>query len=343
MKKKKNIFNFILFILIFLIMLRLLGKMFIPKADSDVYYKNEIYKKGYDLDYIGAGCSEMNRGISPMIIWNQTGYTGYNIGSSGERIYTTYYSLKSVLEYTKPKYVFLSTEIIDKKYPLNKYLLRQNWERKPINFASLEMMTNENHKFDIFEYIHSFFPIFAYHQQWKHIEKEPEDYRTKGHYVRAKNYQKKRPTEENFNKYFKKTDKRKKINKLNIKYLLKINELLKSKNIKLVIVGFPNINTYSYSIHNTIKDIAEKNNIEFIDFNEHMDEYKLDYKMDFEDTTHLNGLGAKKLSTFIADYLKSKDELVDKRNDPKFDTWNKDYDVYMKHYNSVVDTIKAEE
>lgn len=340
MKNKIKFLNLILFILIFFVLLIIFGKILIPKKVSDIYYKNEVYYRDYDLDYIAAGCSEMNRGISPMFIWNDTGYTGYNIGASAERIYTTYYSLKSILKYQNPKYVFLSSELIHMTYPLNKHLLRENWERKPINEVNFEMLGDKIYNFDTYDYIHSIFPIFAYHQEWKHFGKIPSNHETRGHYVKAKSKVKKQPSDKDAKKYFKKTDKVKKINDINIEYLLKINKMLKEKNIKFVIVGMPNFQTYSYAAHNAIKEISEKNDITFLDFNEYMGKYNIDYRMDFEDKTHLNGLGAKKLSSFISDYLKSQGDLKDKRKDENFQNWNKDYKTYLKYYKKVTKNIK---
>ena len=42
----------------------------------------------------------------------------------------------------------------------------------------------------------------------------------------------------------------------------------------------------------------------------------------------MNYKGALKLSDYIAEYIKSKNIVVDHRNDPKYNSWNRAYKIY---------------
>ena len=48
----------------------------------------------------------------------------------------------------------------------------------------------------------------------------------------------------------------------------------------------------------------EKNNLSFIELNDHLEEIGIDGKTDFADELHLNESGAEKTTDFIAKYLK---------------------------------------
>lgn len=67
-----------------------------------------------------------------------------------------------------------------------------------------------------------------------------------------------------------------------------------------------------------------------IDFYDHLDEIKLDLSIDYYDESHVNYGGAKKITSFLIDYLKENYTLEDHRSDRKYDLWNQnkyDYNI----------------
>jgi len=62
-----------------------------------------------------------------------------------------------------------------------------------------------------------------------------------------------------------------------------------------------------------------------------MDQLGFDEKTDFQDkSSHLNDLGAFKLSHDIGEHLKNNYNLPDHRGDPEYARWNDDWQIYQQ-------------
>lgn len=93
----------------------------------------------------------------------------------------------------------------------------------------------------------------------------------------------------------------------NIRYLDMIRELCEEKNARLVLVRAP-LPCYDKTIEmtNTVMDWAEEHNVEFVNCMKVTDVIGLDFGTDSLDGgTHLNENGGKKVSRYIAEYLKN--------------------------------------
>ena len=102
-------------------------------------------------------------------------------------------------------------------------------------------------------------------------------------------------------------------------YLDKITELCKKNNIELILTKAPSIYPYWYEEYDKqLQEYAEKNNVEYINLLNYVEEIGIDYTQDTYDSgMHLNLYGAKKLSAFFAEFLKNNYSLIDfrKNND----------------------------
>ena len=92
----------------------------------------------------------------------------------------------------------------------------------------------------------------------------------------------------------------------NIRYLDQIRELCEENNVRLVLVRAPfPCNDKIVEMTNTVMDWAEENDVEFINCMKVTDVIGLDFVTDSLDGgTHLNQSGGKKVSRYLAEYLK---------------------------------------
>ena len=113
---KNIVLKVLSFVIIGLIILNVLGKVFIPKwitvKDNRMTY---IVKGFYEepknsLDVIFMGNSDVYRGISPITLWDEYGIASYNFVSSGQRMWTAYYTLEESLKYQKTKLIVLNMD-----------------------------------------------------------------------------------------------------------------------------------------------------------------------------------------------------------------------------------------
>lgn len=291
--KMKNIIKSILFIVILLIMLISLSYVFLYEGDKDGFSTIGIAGEKYNtIDFVVIGDSESYMSIAPIEIWKQYGYTGYVRGSAAQKLCKTYDLLKETLRNQQPKVVIIETNAIFRNYKISKLISTE---------------------------LSSVFPLTEYHDRWKTwIDKDMINKLTsdsKGYYysnevksVNGKGYMRRSKISE-------------KIPKKNMVYLNKIFNLCEKNNIKVILLSTPSVRNWNYEKHNSIQEIAQKNNIDYLDMNL-SDDVNINWTEDTKDRgDHLNYSGAKKVTMALGNYLEQLHILEDHRNDERYDNW----------------------
>ncbi|SER55730.1 hypothetical protein SAMN04487884_10744 [Butyrivibrio fibrisolvens] len=95
----------------------------IMQAVFKVVQRKESYEKYADffdvadqIDVLYLGSPHVINGVNPVQIFEQYGYTGYNMGGHGSVMPSTYWELMLALEYCNPKVVFVDTYMLEKNY-----------------------------------------------------------------------------------------------------------------------------------------------------------------------------------------------------------------------------------
>lgn len=116
------------------------------------------------------------------------------------------------------------------------------------------------------------------------------------------------------------------------KYLNDIKDLCVSNNISFIITKIPYFsNNVNRTVCHDIEKWAVDNDIHFLDYFKCFDEIGIDLNTDFRDETHLNILGARKITRYFGPYLKEIVDLEDHRGDSKYSLWEEsdfDYAVF---------------
>ena len=88
-----------------------------PKTSYTKIIK-EFYKEPKDsLDVVFVGDSSIYKGVSPMQLWHEHGIASYNYASPTQRVWDSYYCVKEVLNYQKPKVIVMDTNQIFREDP----------------------------------------------------------------------------------------------------------------------------------------------------------------------------------------------------------------------------------
>lgn len=114
----------------------------------------------------------------------------------------------------------------------------------------------------------------------------------------------------------------------NEEWLHKIIDLAEEKDIPLCFFVSPCIvEEYQQMQLLYIEQLAEKRGIPYLNTISLMDELKIDVTQDFMDRNHTNHFGSKKVSEYMAEYLKQNYELPDRRGDSRYQLWDENAEI----------------
>ncbi len=287
---------------------------------------NDFYALPKDsLDVVFIGSSHSYCTFDPEIFDSKLGIKSFQMGMPLQHMDTTYYTLKEILNYQKPKCVVLEVywDMIDDEFELTQasYLFQvlknDELEREYIDevFPLAEKL---KYSIDEFRYQNDYFAFKSAEYRTK-IENKfdvamPAKAKQEGtEYYRSKGFNycdyKMLPDEYDKTNQFKELDGRKwEINKTQQKYLLKLTDLCKENNINIVwvtapiaIVSMDHIKNYDM-IHMTIERLAEENDVEYVDYN--LVSRNILTNDNFRDDAHLNYSGVEIVDNDFLEILK---------------------------------------
>lgn len=302
-KKRIHVLGFISGLLILIVIVSMLFN-----NDENVYdaaavkSKTEEIRKEADnsIEVLFLGDSLCYSSFYPIYLYQEQGYTSYVCGTSAQRICDTYLILKNAFKTQSPKLVVLETNCIYRK------------------------LDNGKNGDEIMNWLIKKIPVFKNHSYWKNLTKN----------VEIKYNQRKEEGQKGFKlrrtvipyrggEYMSKTDDCKKIPEVSSEYLKKIADLCRENNAELILVSTLSPKNWNYEKHNGVGQWAADNGIPYLDMN--MENcIKIDWDCDTKDGgDHLNLEGAKKVTSYIGNYLKENYHLTDYREEASYLTWDK--------------------
>ncbi len=302
----KRLFKVILFIVIFLIILSLLWKILIRKGDgfgSDVSSFYNIEENTLDLIFFGS--SHCYSTFSPYILEEKTGLKSYNFSTQQQPINITYHFMIEALKTQKPKYFVLETRMfaIDDEY-MEEGVVRDALDKmkmSPNKIAAINESV-ENPEERTSYYIN----IIKYHSRFMEIGFEEIKNAIQGKTVDNKGFVGLPAGTDVYldNSSVLGITETTELTNKNLQFFNQIIELCKQNNITLILAKSPCILTEQDVMHyNTVKKIAEENNLQYIDYNMMFDELGFSFPEDFYDYGHLSKSGAEKVTNNFAEYV----------------------------------------
>ncbi len=306
-----------------------------------------------DCDYMVLGTSNVFYNVNPLVIWNETGYTGYNVSSEQAPLIISYYELKAELKKRVPKTVYLDCGAFSYNYGKPSFN-QLSLDKMPLSLDKLKLISelgeddekNQISKKNTYAKINYLIPLYKFHERWKEIFEGTLKSRyhakyehtfmgyvaEKSTYVYEKEYRW-LPTLEEFGGAY-----LTEISDLNREYLGKIRALCEENQVELVLFKTPS-KGWIREMHDAVKAYAAKEGLAFFDMNEEavLQELGIDEKKDFADSSsHFNIYGAEKVSRYLAAYMKENSSFQDRRgqNDPMETAWDQMYREYLEYKES---------
>ena len=359
MKQKiGRIVKIICFCLVAVLMVNALEGLFKPKWLENRWASSKTNKSFYELEknsteVLFFGASVIAATADPYQLYEDYGISSYNLGVMSQPMIGTFFWFKEALDTQDIKVAVVEIKSAGKSSEKAEEKARKSYDYMRIGKNKLQYAIEYNSvqrdedevKPDLFSYL---FPLSLYHSRWSELNYDDYDFflgnnksYTRGFSVLSTQFKDMNTyIEEDAQKglydgFEVESDKIESPNEVNAKYVRRIIELAKERNVKLLFVKSPDTG-WKEKQHNYIQKIADENDIPFIDMNLKSVRKELDfnYKTDLADAIHLNIKGAKKTSEFLGKYLTENYDLTDYREGNN--SVKKSFEKYKKYYEASI-------
>lgn len=289
------------------------------------------------LDVLFLGASTVRNGMSPMQMYEEYGFTGYSRATSVQAPVISYNLLLETMETQDLKAVVIdATSLVQKTDNLE--------EMEGKYHEAIDYMPMSKYKWNIISQITQkqgyspfdfLFPVYRYHDRWSELEKQDftyqswrKDYPYKGQYpiLTIKKYA---FTDD----YMKKEilqDTNHELDNESAYYFDQIAAVCSANDIELVMIKTP-VSSWDWAKHDLVERYAELSGASFIDFNLPglREEIGFDPASDFcDDGRHPNITGARKMSSYVGNYLMHLCNLEDRRGVKGYEKWQEGSRLY---------------
>ncbi len=348
-----KIYKAVTFIFIFCLLFNeastILQKKWPGRTATEIRFHSEP-KNSIDVLFVGS--SSFYRGISPLVLWNEYGFTSYVLANSNQSPLAIYESIEDALKTQKVKLVVLDGIVMLREYDYSDYEahIRKYVDPIPLSTRKLKLIYKfwqEDSELTIASFL---FPIIRYHDRW--MELSEEDYRpfNLNHVIDTKgqtNISYFIPLEYPEG-YMEVMDSLTPLGENAKNYYDRLIQLCEKNNTRIIFVTLPRLSWDDGSYNSLLKYTSGKQ-IPYFDYSfpDEINKVGLDLRTDFLDMNHLNDYGAKKISIAIGEDILQMVSLPDHRDDPNFSTWNDLFAIYnataLDPSKLIMDTEKMKE
>ena len=334
----KFISTIILTLVFSIIILSIASKIFTPKwIDHKMNMMTFIMKGFYNedknsLDVIFMGNSDSYRGIDPLAMYHEYGFTSYAYVSAGQRVWTGYALFEEAIKYQKPKLILFNTDALFQTNQSMTGNYSKSYDNLRFSINKIKAVFDKNYDVETSERVAKLLPILGYHSRYTELTKDDlkyafynERYALKGMDMVA--YRVPYKGDKNYMKDNKRVIE---LPKSNIEYIDKMYDKCKELGIEFALYHVPSPESSSYEKYAAVDAYAKEKGIKHYELNLDIDSIGIDWSTDTSDGgDHLNMFGAEKTSIYLGKLLKEDFNLPDHRGEDKYKSWDEDYNTYL--------------
>lgn len=310
---QKKILRAVAFLLTALLAVLAAGHYLMPSSNRYLagYTAGGILGEEYDsIEVLVMGDSNAAQGISPMQWYLDYGVTGYTYAAGWLSMYNIYYRLQEIYKEQSPAVVVLCTDPVFTKKSSETYMQ-----------SAIGDITDE------------LLPLLRFHDNWKQITPE-NAFADKDYSWRDSNKGYTPITDVGpwgGGDYMYNTGSVAKIPFLVEIYMQRIVDLCRSHGSAVVLTTVPAATGWNLALHNAIAEFAQEQDLPYFDYNMPDQDPGIDWASDTPDGgTHLNVLGAQKLTDALGKVLTTQYLLTDHRGMAGYEHWDEDAAAYAE-------------
>lgn len=306
---RKKIVGSVAFLLGLAMLLLLVSRLMRPKSEVFNVYGvetklNELAEEPVEsIDVVFFGDSEAYASFNPLQMYMEKGISSYVCGTSLQKLCDTYVLMEKAYDMQTPDVVILEANCF---------------------FRQADIYADDQGK--LMNAAAKLIPVIRYHNIWKSYIPMEKIYKSDDRRLRGFRY---RPDVKPYKggEWMNEADPIEEVSETERRYIRKIYDYLFKRGVSLVLVSTPSPENWSYGKHLGVTAVAEELGVPYIDMNLMCDELAIDWSVDTKDEgNHLNYSGAKKVTSYIGQYLWDNFELTDHRGDELYERWKEDWD-----------------
>lgn len=302
--------------------------------------ETEMWKAFYEepensIDVVFLGSSHIYNGVNPIVFYEETGLTGFDLSSSSQDIPTGYFYLKEALEYQTPKYVLLDAYGILNKAFENEAAYKRSLDDMRWSAVKIEAIREWQKYLEGVRILPRIFTIMDYHSRWDSLSEE--DFSERGFITNRNGYCPVFTADESvLHNTFDAHTNEPEIDEVTRRYITKMADLCESNDIKLCLISVPDTE-WTKGDNTAIQKLANELSVPFLDYNteEFFSKIGITDAEDWMNPGHLNSYGAEKFTTFLAENLYENQILenqIEKNRsqnlwEQKVEQWNSQYQI----------------
>lgn len=306
---------------------------------KDGYAKHaEFYEQEENYDVMFVGASPAMNGIYPMEMWREHGIISYNMAQAGHPLAANYWIMRLALEEKIPELVVIDCFRLnlEPKTTANFSLMHTSLDSFPLSRTKIEAvydLLDDPFKYDAEEgesrgAINMLWNFSVFHSRWDSL--------TENDFRPQKNYQRGAIT--NTGMYYDELvkvapDENFTVEATSLDYLRRMVEHCQSLGIEVLLITMPfAANEEEQLVANFAEGIAQEYGVNYVNF---LDMDLINYHTDMADNNcHMNPSGARKVTSWLGEYIQQNYNIPDRREDSPFAFWYEDYEKYNTVKNS---------
>lgn len=341
MTKKSIIIKGVVFTLIFALLWCGFERVLSYKWDTTIEHlasRYEYFEKEPEgtIDVFYIGSSPTFEAYVPAEIFNESGITSINFGTSNNRGLPEYYTLLYALKHQTPKLVVLDfvgfTDHAYVDYSYRDFITNvPDWD---IKYQTIRATKELYPEINPLSYL---FPLIHYHSRWESLTRDDFDENTENriYYPYTKgNCMRTEIKWHDWSEAVLLDQPDAVVGEFHVDYYRKIIETCKERNIDVLLAIPPRCIT-TVNEYNAAKALAEETGITFWDFStaQSWQEIGFDPANAFLDDEHFNIIGARIYSNYVARRLAAEfPQLKDHRGEKGYESWEEAYEEYKYGY-----------
>lgn len=292
-------------------------KVLVPKFYTDRWKVTATYQNFYrepenSLQVLFLGSSFGSTSFIPQELYDEYGYTSYNLCCEQQSLVTSYYWLKEALAYQQPQVVVLETgllfggtdgSVLESSEEMTRAAFDpMRWSK--VKWEGVRDVCRLDPEHTMTGYL---FPYYRYHDRWREISEEDFMGNKEGlnRDLRGYVYIEGEVGESSYEPLYPGVDQWMDMKPVMEEYFNRIVDLCAEKGIYLMLVRTPTTSD-TYGAYNCMQQVSTDRGLLFFDFNDYRfyGACGYDYLHDNADDSHPNLSGARKLTDFVGQILR---------------------------------------